>query len=155
MTNSNYDRPAGYDGQALLNAVRQYYLDSYGNIREKSANTLEMIHDAFRSLSYWDGWQRPPQYQGVALDTHVYQILTNDVSPLVQCMMFQDRIDDHGLDLLGRSAIAVATHSHYVRPRYRPRELQPKPAMDDRWGVDTCYDRLREVLQRTGHRRAI
>jgi glucan 1,3-beta-glucosidase len=73
-------RPAGFDGQAVLNAVRQYYLDSYENIREKSANTLELIHDAFQSLSYWNGWQRPPQYQGVALDTHIYQIETLQVS---------------------------------------------------------------------------
>ena len=76
----NYIRPAGFDGKALLDAVHQYYLDSYGNIREKSANTLEMIHDAFQSLSYWNGWQRPPQYQGVALDTHIYQIETLQVS---------------------------------------------------------------------------
>ncbi len=97
MTNPDYDRPAGYDGQAVLNAVRQYWLDSYGNIREKSANTLELIHDAFQSLSYWNGWQRPPQYQGVALDTHVYQMFTNGVSPLVRYMVFQGRIGNMGL----------------------------------------------------------
>jgi glucan 1,3-beta-glucosidase len=91
MSHPNYDRPAGYDGQAVLNAVRQYWLDSYGNIREKSANTLEMIHDAFQPLSYWNGWQRPPQYQGVALDTHIYQMFTDDVSPLI---VFQDLIGD-------------------------------------------------------------
>jgi glucan 1,3-beta-glucosidase len=83
MSQPNSDRPAGFDGSAVLDAVRQYYLSSYGNIRETSANTLEMIHDAFQSLSYWNGWQRPPQYQGVALDTHIYQILTNEVSPLI------------------------------------------------------------------------
>jgi glucan 1,3-beta-glucosidase len=76
------DRPAGYD-EGVLNAVRQYWLDSYGNIREKSANTLEMIHDAFQPLSDWNGWQRPPQYQGVAIDTHIYQMFTENVSPLI------------------------------------------------------------------------
>ena len=83
VSHPNFDRPVGYDGSALLNAVHQYYLDSYENIREKSANTLELIHDAFQSLSYWNGWQRPPQYQGVALDTHIYQVFTEGVSPLI------------------------------------------------------------------------
>jgi len=107
------DRPAGYDGTAVLNAVRQYWLDSYGNIREKSANTLEMIHDAFQPLSYWNGWQRPPQYQGVALDTHIYQIFTLDVSLLILCFKSASMT---WLDLLGHSTIAIATHSHYVQP---------------------------------------
>ena len=111
---SPYDRPAGYDGPAVLNAVHQYWLDSYGNIREKSANTLEMIHDAFQPLDYWNGWQRPAKYQGVALDTHIYQMFTDDVSRL-NSVLFQDRIGDM-VDLLGHNTIAVATHSHYVRP---------------------------------------
>ena len=76
------DRPAGYD-EGVLSPVRQYWLDSYGNIREKSAYTLEMIHDAFQPLNYWNGWQHPPQYQGVALDTHIYQMFTENVSPLI------------------------------------------------------------------------
>jgi hypothetical protein len=113
MSHPNYDRPAGYDGPAVLDAVRQYWLDSYGNIREKSANTLEMIHDAFQPLSYWNGWQRPPQYQGVALDTHIYQMFTEDVSPLIWCFKIASVT---WLDLLDHCAIAVATHSHYVRP---------------------------------------
>ena len=84
MTNSNYDRPAGYFGSVVLNSVRNYYLESYTNIRASSANTLELIHDAFQSLSYWAGWERPPQYEGVALDTHIYQILSDAVSPLME-----------------------------------------------------------------------
>ncbi|KAF8481707.1 exo-1-3-beta-glucanase [Russula ochroleuca] len=71
------NEPAGYFGQVVLNPVRQYYLDSYTNIRASSQNTLEMIHDAFQSLSSWNGWERPPDFQGVALDTHIYQILSN------------------------------------------------------------------------------
>jgi glucan 1,3-beta-glucosidase len=74
-------RPAGYDGQAVLNAVHQYYLSSYEIIRASSANTLQLIHDAFEPLGSWNGWERPPQYQGVALDTHVYQMSSDAVSP--------------------------------------------------------------------------
>jgi hypothetical protein len=73
-------RPAGFDGQAVLNAVRQYWLDSYENIRASSANTLELIHDAFQPLSSWNGWQRPPRYQGVAMGTHIYQMFSDAVS---------------------------------------------------------------------------
>lgn len=113
MSHPDYDRPAGYDGEAVLNAVRQYWLDSYGNIREMSENTLEMIHDAFQPLEYWNGWQRPPQYQGVALDTHIYQMFTEDVSSLIYIFKVASVTC---LDLLGHIAIAIATHSHYVRP---------------------------------------
>jgi hypothetical protein len=113
MSHPKYDRPAGYDGQAVLDAVRQYWLDSYGNIREKSANTLEMIHDAFQPLEYWNGWQRPMQYQGVALDTHIYQMFTDDVSCLIWCFKIASVT---WLDLPGHITVAVATHSHNVRP---------------------------------------
>ena len=97
-TNPNCDRPAGYFGTVVLNPVHDYYLESYTNIRASSANTLELIHDGFQSLSYWAGWELPPQYEGVALDTHIYQILSNAVS------IFQSRIVNLIHDLLGRSA---------------------------------------------------
>jgi len=71
------NEPAGFDGSAVLNAVRAYWQSSYYNIRASSANTLELIHDAFQPLSYWNGWQRPPTYQGVAMDTHIYQMFSN------------------------------------------------------------------------------
>lgn len=71
------NEPAGYDGSAVLNAVRTYWISSYNNIRASSANTLELIHDAFEPLSSWNGWQRPPSYQGVAMDTHIYQMFSD------------------------------------------------------------------------------
>ncbi|KAH9980769.1 exo-1-3-beta-glucanase [Russula compacta] len=71
------NEPAGFDGQPILDTVHQYYLDSYTNIRASSANTLELIHDAFQPLSYWNGWEHPPGYQGVALDTHIYQMFSD------------------------------------------------------------------------------
>ena len=73
-------RPAGFDGPAVVNAVRGYRLSSYDNIRSSSQNTLELIHDAFLPLSSWDGWQQPPNYPGVAMDTHIYQMFTDSVS---------------------------------------------------------------------------
>ena len=74
-------RPAGFDGSAVLSAVRTYWQSSYNNIRARSANTLELIHDAFQPLSSWNGWQRGPSYQGVAMDTHIYQMFNDGVSP--------------------------------------------------------------------------
>ncbi|KAA1468117.1 exo-1-3-beta-glucanase [Dentipellis sp. KUC8613] len=73
------NEPAGFDGQDVINAVHQYWLDSYGNIRYpwgsgQESNTLELIHDAFQPLSSWNGWQRPPNFEGVAMDTHIYQM---------------------------------------------------------------------------------
>ena len=38
-----------------------------------------MIHDSFQSLSYWDGFMSPPQWQGVILDTHIYQMFSMGV----------------------------------------------------------------------------
>ena len=35
-----------------------------------------MIHDAFQPLSYWDGFMAPPNWQGVILDTHIYQMFS-------------------------------------------------------------------------------
>ena len=77
-------RPAGFDGSAVLNAVRGYWQSSYYSIRASSANTLQLIHDAFQPLSYWNGWEQPPAYQGVAMDTHIYQMFSNAVSPFVR-----------------------------------------------------------------------
>ncbi|KAI9511872.1 exo-beta-1,3-glucanase [Russula earlei] len=42
-----------------------------------SPNTLELIHDAFEPLDHWNGWQQPPKYQGVAMDTHIYHMFSN------------------------------------------------------------------------------
>ncbi|KAH8110603.1 exo-beta-1,3-glucanase [Phellopilus nigrolimitatus] len=76
------NEPAGYDGSDVLSVTRQYWLDSYGNIRfpfgsSQQSNTLVLIHDAFQSLSYWNGFMTAPDHQGVALDTHIYQVFSN------------------------------------------------------------------------------
>lgn len=66
----------------MLTAVRQYWFDSYGNIRfpfgsSEQSNTVVLIHDAFQPLSFWDGVLTPPASQGVAMDTHQYQIFSD------------------------------------------------------------------------------
>ena len=88
------NEPAGYDGSQMLSVVTQYWYDSYGNIRypygtSQQSNTVELIHDAFQPLSYWSGFMMYPNYQGVALDTHIYQVFSDsDVA-----MSWQDHIN--------------------------------------------------------------
>ena len=63
----------------------QYWKDSYGNIRypygsSNQSNTVELIHDAFQPLSYWNNQMTVDEgYQGVAMDTHIYQMFSDEV----------------------------------------------------------------------------
>ncbi|KIJ66234.1 glycoside hydrolase family 5 protein [Hydnomerulius pinastri MD-312] len=88
------NEPAGYDGSAVLSAVKQYWYDSWGNIRypygtSQQSNTVELIHDAFQPLSYWSGFETPPSFNGVAMDTHIYQVF----SDADNAMSYQDHIN--------------------------------------------------------------
>jgi hypothetical protein len=49
----------------------------YGSSQQ--SNTVVMIHDAFQPLSYWNNFLPAPQWQGVAMDTHIYQVFSNAV----------------------------------------------------------------------------
>ncbi|KZT73339.1 glycoside hydrolase family 5 protein [Daedalea quercina L-15889] len=76
------NEPAGYDGDTVLDVLRQYYYDSYGNIRypfgtSEESNTVVLLHDAFQPLSYWSGFETPSNWQGVAMDTHIYQVFSD------------------------------------------------------------------------------
>jgi len=80
---SPLNEPAGFDGSAILNPLKQFYMDSYGNVRfpfgsAQQSDTLLLLHDAFQPLSYWNNFMNPPNFQGVAFDTHVYQVFSND-----------------------------------------------------------------------------
>ncbi|KAJ7786634.1 exo-beta-1,3-glucanase [Mycena metata] len=75
------NEPAGFDGSQILSVTRQYWFDSFGNIRfpygtSQQSNTVELIHDAFQPLSFWDGVLTYPTYEGVAMDTHIYTIFS-------------------------------------------------------------------------------
>ncbi|KAF9070839.1 exo-beta-1,3-glucanase [Rhodocollybia butyracea] len=77
------NEPAGFDGDAVLDVVKQYWQDSYGSIRfpdgsSSQSNTVVLIHDAFQPLPYWGGFQTPPNFQGVAMDTHIYQMFSDE-----------------------------------------------------------------------------
>lgn len=82
----------------------KYWYDSYGNIRyvaitpiifcsvlkyecatrfpfgtSQQSNLAVMIHDAFQPLSFWDNFMPSPNWQGVLLDTHIYQMFSVSV----------------------------------------------------------------------------
>ncbi|KAI0036399.1 exo-beta-1,3-glucanase [Vararia minispora EC-137] len=77
------NEPAGYKSSQILTVAKQFYKDSYQSIRHPSgmngvqASNMMYIHDAFQGPDYWAGMFSPPQYQGVALDTHVYQVFSD------------------------------------------------------------------------------
>lgn len=75
------NEPAGWYGSSMLDVVRQYWYDSYGSIRfsygtSQQSNTVVVLHDAFQPPSYWAGFMSPPNYQGVLMDTHIYQMFS-------------------------------------------------------------------------------
>ncbi|KAK7434061.1 hypothetical protein VKT23_020387 [Stygiomarasmius scandens] len=77
------NEPAGFYGEQMMNVTRQYWYDSYGNIRfpygtSQQGNTLVLLHDAFQDAGAWKGFMPPPEWQGVAMDTHIYQIFSNE-----------------------------------------------------------------------------
>jgi aryl-phospho-beta-D-glucosidase BglC (GH1 family) len=75
------NEPAGFFGDDVLSVTRQFWYDSYGNIRypygtSRESNTVLMIHDAFQPLSYWNGFMSWPGWEGVIMDTHLYQVFS-------------------------------------------------------------------------------
>ncbi|KAF5366221.1 hypothetical protein D9758_005707 [Tetrapyrgos nigripes] len=77
------NEPAGFYGDTILGPLKQYYYDSYGNIRypygtSKQGNTVLLLHNAFQPLPYWDDFMPSPRWQGVAMDIHIYQMFSDE-----------------------------------------------------------------------------
>ncbi|KAH7101605.1 glycoside hydrolase family 5 protein [Auriculariales sp. MPI-PUGE-AT-0066] len=78
------NEPAGHKSSQLLAAAKQYWYDSYGNIRypygnSTQGNTALMIHTAFQPLTYWNGFMgKDTGKEGVLMDTHIYQMFSNN-----------------------------------------------------------------------------
>lgn len=58
-----------------LATIQQFYYDGWGTIRDSSASTLVVLHDAFRAPQSWNGFETSG-FNAVALDTHQYQIFS-------------------------------------------------------------------------------
>jgi glucan 1,3-beta-glucosidase len=67
-------------GPALdLSALKKFYYDGWGTIRDYSPDTAMIFHDAFEGLSYWNGFMGPGAgVNNVILDTHNYQVFSQD-----------------------------------------------------------------------------
>ncbi|KXN88852.1 Glucan 1,3-beta-glucosidase [Leucoagaricus sp. SymC.cos] len=104
------NEPAGFVGGNMLDVTRAYWKSSYQNIRypygdERQSNTVVMIHDAFQPLSYWNGFMAPSDgYNGVILDTHIYQVFSDEQNGWSQAVHIQQACSRAG-DLIGSSGL--------------------------------------------------
>jgi glucan 1,3-beta-glucosidase len=62
-----------------MGALKQFYYDGWGNVRNANGQTAVVIHDAFESItSYWNGFMNSQSgMNNVILDTHIYQIFSD------------------------------------------------------------------------------
>ncbi|KJA13867.1 glycoside hydrolase family 5 protein [Hypholoma sublateritium FD-334 SS-4] len=45
--------------------------------RKKRSDFMVMLHDGFQRLSYWDKFMPSSEYEGVMMDTHIYQMFND------------------------------------------------------------------------------
>ncbi|KAH9964095.1 glycoside hydrolase family 5 protein [Russula dissimulans] len=95
------NEPAGFDGQQVLDVARQYWYDSYQSIRYPSgasqpSNVVTLIHDAFQPLSYWDNFMPRGQYPGAAMDTHIYQMFSDEGAAQTDAQHIQSACNNTG-----------------------------------------------------------
>ena len=63
-----------------MSALQKYYYDAWGNVRQSNPDTAVVIHDAFQNIDSWNGFMNTQAgTNNVALDTHIYQIFTNEL----------------------------------------------------------------------------
>jgi hypothetical protein len=74
----------------MLNVLPSRYPFGTG----QQSNNLVLIHDAFQPLSYWNNFMPPPKYEGVAMDTHVYQMFSDDVCSSHLCALTHESFDN-------------------------------------------------------------
>ncbi|KAH8110599.1 exo-beta-1,3-glucanase [Phellopilus nigrolimitatus] len=123
------NEPLGTLGNDVLSPVRDYSMSSYDSIRHPSnssgqSNSVVLIHDAFTNSSYWSGFMTAPDYQGVAMDTHIYQVFKNN-----QLVLTEDEhielacnqsavLSDYDLGIIvGEWAPAITDCAKYVNGR--------------------------------------
>lgn len=131
-------RPAGFDGSAVLSAVTQYWYDSYGNVRfpygtSQESNTVLLLHDAFQPASYWQNFMPAPSYQGVAMDTHIYQVFSNADVAMTQQQHIQAACSTQG------TLSSFNNHLWYIVGEWSPAITDCAKYLNGR-GVGARYD---------------
>ncbi|PPR05615.1 hypothetical protein CVT26_009136, partial [Gymnopilus dilepis] len=76
------NEPKTIYNEKIQSVTKQFYYDSYGNIRypygtSQSSNLVVMISVGFQSVDFWDNFMPPPKWEGVLLETRYYQIWTD------------------------------------------------------------------------------
>ena len=69
--------------------MHDFLFDGYGEIRFPFQNSTQsniaiFIHDAFQSPQVWNGFMPYPQWQGVVLDTHKYEVFSDEEVAMTQ-----------------------------------------------------------------------
>ncbi|KAG5421750.1 exgA [Candida metapsilosis] len=59
-----------------VDELKQFYQDGYSSLRSTGSNTPVIIHDAFESIGYWDGFSIGNNAFNVVLDHHHYQVFS-------------------------------------------------------------------------------
>ncbi|KAF9523909.1 exo-1-3-beta-glucanase [Crepidotus variabilis] len=97
------NEPAGFKSQGIIDAAKQYWKDSYQSIRHpkggQQGNAVEVIHDTFQGLSSWAGFMPSPEFDGVVLDTHYYEMFSVGGNQMSQDQLIKNMCN-HGNDLV-------------------------------------------------------
>ncbi|KAK9470427.1 glycoside hydrolase superfamily [Dipodascopsis tothii] len=71
-----------------IDQIKQYYETGYARLRAQDKSDIVLaIHDAFKDVSWWNGYMPYPEYTHVILDHHAYQVFSEG-----ECMR---NIDEH------------------------------------------------------------
>jgi len=83
-----YDAYGSTRSGAVLNLAIIYLIVSfrwsYGTSQQ--SHFIVLLHDAFMPTSYWRGFMPYPNWEGVMIDTHLYQVFSDAVS--LQTILF-------------------------------------------------------------------
>jgi len=98
------------------------------NIFDLQSNTVVMIHNAFKPLSYWNDFMTggEPTWMGVAMDVHIYQMFDNtevarsdDEHIRVACTQGGDLSSFHLWTIVGEWTPAATDCARYLNGRGR------------------------------------
>ena len=128
------NEPAGYLNQNLLDTYRQFGYDAYGAVRYPYGNgdksgLVVVLHDAFQSPSYFNGYMSSPTYEDVFLDHHDYTIFDNDQVAMTEQQRFDVRILSYSLYSLPSSPASYANKGSFFSTdlSHRPSVAKPAP----------------------------